>query len=178
ANPQATLQMMADHLWREKRIDVCAQTVKNHLDSRAYTVKRPHIEGEAVNNLINRQKRREFVQAVSAIPCERLVYFDETNVNLFVKRGVARSIKGSRAVLKEGSSKGPNIHCFCCITQTGLGYHKIQRGSITKGVCAEIVGEMLDSMQEAGHDLTTLVFVGDNAPAHSGLEAVFNGRGM
>ncbi|KAF4648087.1 hypothetical protein FOL47_003748, partial [Perkinsus chesapeaki] len=102
-NPQATLKMMADEIHRQHGISVSQQTVKNHLDSLAYTVKRPHMEGEAVNNPQNRHKRKEYVQTVSVIPSEDLVFFDETNVNLFIKRGVARSVRGSRAVVKEGS---------------------------------------------------------------------------
>ena len=54
-----------------------------------------------------------------------LLFIDETNVNLFMRRDQDRSPRGSRCVMEAAITRGPNIHVIGAMTQT---WHRLLGG--------------------------------------------------
>ena len=108
---------------------------------------------------------------------KQIIYMDESNCNLFLRRTFGRSRKGTRCTIKTPASKGKNIHVIAAITQTGLVHWERKRGSFLKRDCQEWLRNMLRKVLEP---MCNVVVVLDNAPVHSDLEIVleeeeFNG---
>ena len=77
-----------------------------------------------MNNDVNKSKRVEYVsKLMSAIgEGKTIIYIDETNCNLFIRRSIGLSIKGTRYAIKAPTTKGKNVHVLAGITQTGIVY--------------------------------------------------------
>jgi len=174
-NPSLSLRELAEMLEGSFDIEVCQQTIANHLDGMLFTRKKTHYEPMEMNSELNKLKRRDFVQSMLHVMENEnslIVYIDETNVNLFTKREYARSAVGKRAVSREPSSKGPNIHVIGAISQDGLEYWEKRRGSYKKEEAANFVRRLIQTLIGNGKLPENIIIVCDNAPCHSNIEAV------
>ena len=124
-----------------------------------------------MNNNDNKQKRALFVQKVMEATGQgrTLIYIDETNANLFLRRSQGRSRRGTRCSVKAATSKGPNVHVIGAMSQTGLIHWERRRGSFRKDDCAEWLRRAL---QACPVPLDQITVVCDNAPVHTDLEMV------
>jgi hypothetical protein len=68
-----------------------------------------HLLAEYVRDL-NRYSQEE----------KQIVWFYETNFNLFCRRKRRRAKVGNRVVQTLPSSKGPNVHLICAISAAGV----------------------------------------------------------
>lgn len=172
-NPQLTLKEMSRKLEVDTGIRVTTTTIHKHLHGRLYTCKKVRAEPATMNSEVNRQKRAEYVSsAVQALEeGKTLIYIDECNVNLFLRRTSGRSRKGARCSVKAPISKGKNVHVIGAISQTGLVYWERRRGSFTKDDCKDWLRRML---RASGQAMERLAVVCDNAPCHTGLEEVMD----
>lgn len=100
-----------------------------------------------------------------------MVYVDESNINLFLRRTKGRAKVGNRAVVKLPSSKGANVHMVGALSQTGFVSFLRRRGSFKaedfkmwlRGVC-----QTLSTTHAINMDSIEIVL--DNAPCHSKAE--------
>lgn len=171
-NPQLTLKEIASKLRADTGISVSTTAVHKHLHGRLYTCKKVRPEPSAMNSEENRRKRAAYVADVMAAigQGKKVIYIDECNANLFLRRSNGRSRKGTRCSIKTPTSKGRNIHIVGGISQTGLVYWERRRGSYKKEACNAWMRELLRRVQEP---MDRVVVVCDNAPVHAGLETVF-----
>lgn len=170
-NGQITLAEIANKLHEATGVRVSTNTVHKHLNGKLYTLKVALPQPTAMNSAENKRKRAAFVRRVMEVNGrgKTVIYMDETNCNLFLRRSQGRSRRGTRCTVKTATGKGANIHVIGAITQTGMLYWERRRGSFRKEECCEWLRRALRSCQEP---LDRIVVVCDNAPVHRGLETV------
>lgn len=176
-NVSITLREIVDKLKTVHNISVCRSTVDNHLHNMLFTVKKVNNEREQMNIEINKQKRRDYVQRILEINGEVdsvIVFIDETNFNLYTKRQYGRSSKGKKAVSRDPSSKGPNIHVIGGISTNGLEFWESRRGSFKKAQAEDWMKRLIRTMVNRGTNVQDIVLVIDNAPCHSDIERILN----
>ncbi|RHY26050.1 hypothetical protein DYB32_007906 [Aphanomyces invadans] len=95
----------------EVNVAVSTSTIARKLDGMLYTIKNTRIEPAACNNDFSKAKRKAFVDNILQHIADGnyIVYFDETNYNLYCKRSKGHAKRGQRAIEKMPTSKGPNI---------------------------------------------------------------------
>ncbi|GMF55863.1 unnamed protein product [Phytophthora fragariaefolia] len=111
-----------------------------------------------------------------------IVYYDETNFNLYCKRTQGRAPVGERAVVTLLPSKGANLQLQCAVSpELGLVHYAKQRGSIKMEINAAFVDDVYDAVKS--HETYRIHFSGkkivivlDNAPAHSQTEELVQAR--
>ena len=174
-NPQLTLKTMAEGIFAQFNIRISPQTISNALDGQSFTVKKVHFQPDGMNTLTNKAKRKDFVEKIMTMSGEGkfIVYIDESNVNLYIRRNFGRSKKGLRSVAKLPNSKGPNIHMIAGISQQKLHHFKRLRGAFRHEAANEWLRGLLRELQTDGHAKENLVLISDNAPCHSRFEGVF-----
>ncbi|KAE9199428.1 hypothetical protein PF004_g19276 [Phytophthora fragariae] len=156
-------------------VDLSLSTISRHLLGMLYTVKQTRIEPSACNSEVNKQKRKEFAEVLIAHHAEgnRVVYFDETNFNLYTNRK-----KGKRPIDVLPTSKGPNLQIQCAVSSAiGVVKYHTQRGSIKMHENAAFVDEIYDAVKATdvykdSYADKKIVVVFDNAPAHSQTEVL------
>lgn len=170
-NPLLTLTEIKRKLVQEEQLNVSLNTIHKKLDGQCFTLKKVISEPVAMNSISNKDKRATYVQSVmSAIgQGKRIIYIDESNCNLFLRRSEGRSKRGTRCSVKVATSRGSNVHIIGAISQTGLVFWERQRGSYTKDKCCEWLRRLLRSIPD---EMASVVIVCDNAPVHAGLEDV------
>ncbi|KAG3066757.1 hypothetical protein PI125_g23794 [Phytophthora idaei] len=105
-----------------------------------------------------------------------IVYYDETNYNLFCMRSQGRATKGKRAVVKTTPSKGKNLQNQCAVSvEDGLVLYQLQRGGIRMDVNATFVKSIYEAVKNSEtyrnvYGGKSVVIVFDNAPAHNQTE--------
>ncbi|KAF0292848.1 hypothetical protein FJT64_009220 [Amphibalanus amphitrite] len=171
ASPQLTLKEIANKLREETGVQLSTNTVHKHLSGRMYTVKKVLPEPVTMNSATNKDRRATFVRKVMEATGagKTILYMDETNVNLFLRRSEGRSRRGQRCCVKVATGKGDNIHVIGAISQTGMVYWERRRGSFRKEDCCEWLRRALRHCPEP---MENVVVVCDNAPAHTDLEAI------
>ena len=174
-NPQLTLKQLCEKLYENYNVRISHQTVGKHLDGRLISLKSVHFQPETANSDMNKTLRKDYVEKVMQFSGDgkTIIFVDESNVNLFLRRSRGRAPKGSRAVVHMPTSKGPNIHMIGAMTQTGLVNFKRRRGSYRSDSCNEWLAEVLQQMVANGTPAEQIVLVMDNAPCHSKAESVF-----
>ena len=172
ANPLITLKEISDKLHADSGLRVSTTTVHAHLECQLYTVKKVHAEPSSMNSEENRRRRATYVTSLmEAIGDGKyVIYIDECNVNLFLRRSGGRAKKGARCSTKLPTSKGQNVHVIGAVSQRGLVYLERRRGAYRKEESREWTRRMLRAAQEP---FGNVLVVCDNAPCHSGLEDVF-----
>ncbi|KAE9039114.1 hypothetical protein PR001_g5211 [Phytophthora rubi] len=159
-------------------VDVPTSTISAKLATKLITHKQIRKEPSTCNNDVNKAKRYTFAATFICHQAngDYIVYYDESNFNLFCMRTQRRARVGQRAVGKTPPSKGKNLQLLCDVSvEDGLVLHQLQRGSITMDVNAEFVKSIYatvkasDTYREyfAGKKV---VIVLDNAPAHNQVE--------
>ncbi|KAE9326230.1 hypothetical protein PR003_g16286 [Phytophthora rubi] len=85
---RATLTDMCDRLLSDTGVIVSKSSVHRALQGMLYSTKKLRIEKAAMNNSINKQKRKEFVEKLDGHISrgDMIVYQDETNFNLYMSR--------------------------------------------------------------------------------------------
>lgn len=171
ANPLMTLKGMAEKLRSETGLHLSTSTIHHYLDGRFFTLKKVLPEPVTMNSEDNKRKRAEYVQRVMEATGagKTIMYMDETNCNLFLRRSQGRSRRGTRCCVKAATSRGPNVHVIGAICQTGLVFWERRRGSFLKEDCAEWLRQALRRSDEPYDQLAVVC---DNAPVHAGLERV------
>lgn len=170
-NAQISLKEMADKLFEDEGVQVTSTTIHNYLHGQFYTVKKIVREPAALNSDVNLTKRAEYVRNLMRFIGERkkIIYIDETNCNLFLRRTQGRSRRGTRCLVKVPTSKGPNVHVLGGISQTGIIHIERKRGHYKKDDCCAWLRTMLRQVHE---DMDQVVVVCDNAPVHVDLSKV------
>ncbi|KAE8898908.1 hypothetical protein PF010_g12783 [Phytophthora fragariae] len=95
----------------------------------AYTVKQTRIEPTTCNKLFNKTKRQIFARALKKHQQDGdcIVYFDESNFNVYCKRGRGRAKKGTRATLVLPPSNGANLQVQCAVNSVmGVVLYKLE----------------------------------------------------
>ena len=170
-NPQVSLKEMARKLKEDTGLEITIPTVYRYLHGKMFTVKKVMPQPERMNSEENKEKRASYARKVTEVvgAGKTVLYMDETNINLFLRRSQGRSRKGTRCSVKAATAKGPNIHVIGAMTQTGIVYWESRRGSFKKDDCNQWLREALRRCPEPREEL---VVVCDNAPVHSALEQV------
>ena len=115
-NPQL-LQMGEIELHRcRKRMSTT--TISSYLQGRLFTFKNVHYEPAGMNTDANKERRRQFVLQISQYMQQnkRILWMDETNLNLFCRRTKGRSTQGTRCTVIQPNSRGPNVHIIGAIS--------------------------------------------------------------
>ncbi|RAW35362.1 hypothetical protein PC110_g8337 [Phytophthora cactorum] len=77
-----------------------------------------------------------------------IVYYDETNYNVYCKRSQGRVKKGERATVGLPPSKGAKLQVQCAVSSDlGLVHYRLQWGSIRMDVSADFVNEIHDKVK-------------------------------
>ncbi|RHZ17934.1 hypothetical protein DYB37_005117 [Aphanomyces astaci] len=158
--------------------ELSLQTISRHLIGMLYTIKAVRIEPVTCNSDANKIKRKAFVEALLQHQQEGdyIVYYDETNFNIYCHRTLGRAKKGQRATLVLPPSKGPNLQVQCAVSaEQGLVCHRLERGSIKMAQNAAFVEEIYQAVTssatwDANFQGKKVVIVLDSAPAHSQTE--------
>ena len=127
-------------------INVSLSTIKYKMDGMLFTFKKLHHICNTANNDINKQKRIDYINIISNYlddDKKKIIYIDETNVNLFTLRCFGWSKVNERAQLTRPTSQGANIQVIGGISTDGMEYHKIILGSNTKLTMAEYLRELI-----------------------------------
>lgn len=111
-NPQLTLKELSNKLQERTGVAVTTTTIHRRLEGRLITCKKVRPEPSAMNSQANREKRAAYVTAVmdAAGAGKKLIYVDECNCNLFLRRSIGRSRKGARCSVKAPTSKGKKTY--------------------------------------------------------------------
>ncbi len=170
-DPLISLMEIHERLITDECLSLSVPTIHKYLDCQLYSVKKVFPQPVAMNSMENKAKRAAYVSAVlEKTGCGKtVVYIDETNCNLFLRRNFGRSRKGTRCSVKLPTSKGKNIHIIGGITQTGIQHWERRRGSYRKEDCCNFLRNLLRNMEEP---MSEIVVVLDNAPVHVSLESV------
>ncbi|KAG3113768.1 hypothetical protein PI124_g2725 [Phytophthora idaei] len=148
------------------------------------TIKQVRVEPTTCNNEVNKEKRKEFAEALirHTDQGDLVVCFDETNYNLYTKRTRGRAKKGKRAIEKLSPSKGANLQIQCAVSSAfGVVAYRTHRGSIKMQTNADFVEGLYKVIKESDvykgeYTDKKVVVVFDNAPAHSQTESLVTKR--
>ncbi|KAF0305585.1 hypothetical protein FJT64_022776 [Amphibalanus amphitrite] len=164
-NPLISLVEIGRNLRQDTGVTISVPTIHRHLHGQLFTMKKVVAEPVAMNNAANKQKRAEYVRKVMAATGSgrSVLYMDETNANLFLRRSQGRSRRGLRCSVKAATSKGPNVHIIGLMSQTGIIYWERRRGSFRKTDCSDWLRRAL---QACPLPLDQVTIVCDNAPVH------------
>lgn len=170
-NPQISLKELTNKLHQETGVSISTNTAHKHLHGKFYTVKKILPQPVSMNSADNKSKRAEFVKKIMEAngAGKTVVYIDETNCNLFIRRSQGRSRRGTRCSVKVATSQGANVHVIGAVSQTGLVYWERRRGSFRKEECQEWLRRAL---RHCPQPMNRTVVVCDNAPVHNGIETV------
>ncbi|KAE8909188.1 hypothetical protein PF005_g17804 [Phytophthora fragariae] len=154
--------------------------ISRHLVGQLFTVKQTRVEPTTCKSEVNKEKRKIFAEAPVAHQDQGdlVVYFDETNYNLYVKRTRGRAKKGKRAIEKLPPSKGPNLQIQCAVSSAyGVVAYRTHRGSIKMQDNADFVEELYRVIKASDvyvneYEGKKIVVVFDNAPEHSQTETL------
>ncbi|OWZ12511.1 hypothetical protein PHMEG_00014319 [Phytophthora megakarya] len=149
-------------------VQISTSLISKKLCGTLYTIKQRKAFGDA---LLAHEKKESLI-----------VYYDDTNYNLYCKRSMGRAPVGERAVVKLLPSKGANLQLQCAISlEIGLAHWAKRRGSIKMEVNSAFVNDVYDAVKEHGvyeeHFVgKTIVIVLDSAPAHNQTEDLVRDR--
>ncbi|KAE9262446.1 hypothetical protein PR003_g33538, partial [Phytophthora rubi] len=169
---------MKDMVAYDFGVDISTSTISRKLIGMLYTVKQVRVEPMTCNNEQNKTKRMEFAKKLRAHMSagDFIVYYDETNFNVYCKRTQGRAKIGKRATVVLPPSKGANLQIQCAVsTEIGLVHHRLERGSIRMDVNAAFVDAIYEKVKasptyQEHFQGKKVVVVLDNAPAHSQTE--------
>ena len=169
-----TLKEMSNKLRAESGIQVSPQAISKALDGKCYTIKQLHYMTDTMNSDENKRKRKDYTTKILNFTGEgkTLIFIDESNVNLFLRRSIGRARKGERCVVRRPNTKGPNVHMIAAISQQRLHRFERKRGHFRGEDAKEWLRGLLRELRADGYAMNQLVIVADNAPCHSQLEQV------
>lgn len=106
-----------------------------------------------------------------------VVYFDETNFNLFCKKSKGGAVRGERAAVVLPASKGPNLQVQCAVSaEIGVVHYALHHGSIRMKENASFLESVYEKAKaspvyQREYAGKKIVIILDNAPARSQSEA-------
>lgn len=112
------------------------------------------------------------------IAAKHIIWIDETNFNMFIRRTNGWSKKGQRSVSLLPSSKGKNIHVIGAISSFGVELMELRRGSYRWESANQWLSLLIDTVVGRGVPVNHIVVVCDNAPVHSRLSLVAEEKGF
>lgn len=159
-------------------VELSTSTISKRLIGKLYTTKQVRVEPMTCNSEVNKAKRMVFAKELREHMAagDFIVYYDETNFNVYCKRAQGRAKKGERATVVLPPSKGANLQVQCAVSaEVGLVHYRLQRGSIRMDVNADFVDEVYQKVKSSPTFLEhfqgkKVVVVLDNAPAHNQTE--------
>ncbi|KAG2983596.1 hypothetical protein PC129_g7883 [Phytophthora cactorum] len=130
------------------------------------------------NNEVNKEKRKQFAKDLRRHMSagDFIIYYEETNFNVYCKRTQGRAKKGKRATVVLPPSKSANLQIqFAVSTEVGLVHHRLERGSIQMDVNVAFVNAIYNKVKasptyQKDFRGKKIFVVLDNAPAHSQTE--------
>ncbi|KAE9005097.1 hypothetical protein PR003_g14602 [Phytophthora rubi] len=171
-----TMETMRSMLGLDMGVDVSTSTISRHLLGMLYTVKQTHVVPMTCNAEANKIKRQAFAQSLKKHQRDCIVYFDETNFNVYCKRGRGRAKKGRRATLVMPPSKCANLQVQCAVNSAmGVVLYRLERGSIQMEQNAAFIDDIYRTAKSStffceNYGGKKIVVVLDNAPAHRQTE--------
>ena len=116
-------------------------------------------------------KWKEYVEKLNTLEARRnfIVYIDETNINLFLRRNFGRSFKGTRCSTLVPTSTVKNIRIIGAISKERLVCHQRRRGCYLKETCFTWVRNLLLRVPEATGNSSCLW----QRSCHNCLESAF-----
>ncbi|KAG2833723.1 hypothetical protein PC118_g5458 [Phytophthora cactorum] len=174
-----TLEAVKDMIRFDFGVDISTSTISDRLIGMLYTLKQVRVEPMTCNNEVNKEKRKQFAKYLCRHMSagDFIVYYDETNFNVYCKRTQGRAKKDKRATVVLPLSKATNLQIECAVsTEVGLVHHRLERGSIQMDVKLAFVDAIYNKVkasptyQEHFKDKKIVVAL-DNAPAHSQTES-------
>ena len=100
-DPPITLETIKQYiLMRDMSISISTTTIHNHLDCQFYSIKKARPQPATMNSDENKAKRSQYVcSLMSFVGLEKyIIYIDESNCNMFLRRSFGRSKKESVVV--------------------------------------------------------------------------------
>ncbi|KAG2766395.1 hypothetical protein PC129_g8758 [Phytophthora cactorum] len=77
-----------------------------------------------------------------------VVYYDETNFNVYCKRTQGRAKRGEQATVVLPPSRSANLQVQCAVsTEVGLVHYRLYRGSIRMDENAAFIDEIYDKVK-------------------------------
>ncbi|KAG2984538.1 hypothetical protein PC119_g20377 [Phytophthora cactorum] len=156
-NCTLTLVQLRDKIMGRFQVDVSTSTISAKLCEKLITLKQIRKEPSTCNSEVNKAKRYTFATELVRHQTngEYIVYYDESNFNLFCMRSQGRPPAGQRT--------------------DGLVLHQLQRGSIRMDVNAAFVKRIYETVKASATCRKyfvgkKVVIVLDNAPAHNQTE--------
>ena len=121
-------------------------TVKNWLDGELFSLKNVRPTVDNMNREENRVKRAEYMEKLFDARSEgrTLVWIDETNYNLYLRRKEGRSKIGCRSAVILPASKGANLHCIGAMTSSQLVLFTTRRSSFKGQEFKELIRELIE----------------------------------
>ncbi|KAE9102122.1 hypothetical protein PF010_g14219 [Phytophthora fragariae] len=173
-----TMETMRSMLGLDMGVDVSTSTISRHLLGMLYTVKQTRVVPMTCNAEANKIKRQAFAQSLKKHQRDGdyIVYFDETNFNVYCKRGRGRAKKGKRATLVMPPSKGANLQVQCAVNSAmGVVLYRLERGSIQMEQNAAFINDIYRTVKTTAffcenYGEKKIVVVLDNAPTHRQTE--------
>ena len=100
--PTVTLKELKKLIFDNYEVGVCENTIRKHLICECYSLKQLRHRKLAMNLPDNIEKRKKFVLALEEYQKAgaMIVFFDETNFNLYTDCSQGRSRQGDRAVVQ------------------------------------------------------------------------------
>lgn len=167
--PTISLQEIKGKLALNFGVDVSLTTVGNYLEGSMYTIKQVHFEPITMNSEENKIKRyvykiscyiliiiyvirRDYVQQLNDCigNSKQIMWLDETNFNLFLRRKCGRSRVGTRAIVTLPAARGPNVHLIGAMTCNQIFKITRRRGSFTCELANQWVRDLLAQWIELG----------------------------
>ncbi|KAG4064750.1 hypothetical protein PC123_g468 [Phytophthora cactorum] len=152
-----TLRTLQNLVVKDFNVKLSQTTISRHLIDMMYTIKQVRVKPTTCNNEMNKEKRKEFAEALirHTDKGDLVVYFDETNYNLYTKRNrEAAAFERRQPADSVRSAVGTNADFV-----EGL-YKLIKESDVYKD-------EYTDKK---------IVVVFDNAPAHCQTESLVTKR--
>ncbi|OWY95695.1 hypothetical protein PHMEG_00034234 [Phytophthora megakarya] len=183
-NRTYTLNAMKDMVRFDFGVGLSTSTISNKLTAKVDTTKQVRVEPMTCNSDVNKAKRMVFIKELRQHmeAGDFIVYYDETNLNVYCKRSQGRAKMGraSHCCVAAVQRRKPSGACAVS-TEMGLVNCRLQRGSITLNVNAAFVDEIYDKVKSSTifhehFEGKKVVVVLDNAPVHNQTEDLITER--
>jgi transposase len=175
--PTWTLEHLKASLDDQFGVQVSTTTISNYVHGCLYTMKDLRIETDVMNSEVNIEKRRLFALKIREHMNngDMIVYIDETNFNVHLKRTKAWAQRGARATEQLPSTRAPNLQVLCAVSALrGVVHYETHRGSVQQSTMNDFLYATWEKIVSTeAEPMPHVVFVLDNAPCHRGVEDVF-----
>ena len=174
-NPLAHDTDCAHHIHTEFGIEVSRPTIQrirtDHeimkaIGAKPITVKVATLRGKTAQSDENKQRRIDVVNQIKALPSKyRMVYVDETHIEIYRKYGYAKSARGTRALVNH-EGRGYKMSCICAISADGPLYSLVhEKGNVNSQSFTAYFAKLAKSLENE-----YVCFYMDNAAIHKRMD--------